>query len=53
MRRMCELFEISRAGLYYKPVGESEYDIMLMNLIDEQYTKMPFYGSRKIQKQPL
>lgn len=50
MRRMCELFEISRAGLYYKPVGESEYDILLMNLIDEQYTKMPFYGSRKIRK---
>lgn len=47
---MCEIFEISRAGLYYKPVGESNYDLHLMNLIDEQYTKMPFYGSRKMHR---
>lgn len=50
IRRMCELFEISRAGLYYKPVGEDDYDLQLMNLIDEQYMKMPFYGSRKMRR---
>lgn len=50
MRRMCKLFEISRTGLYYKPVCENEYNILLMNLIDEQFTKMPFYGSQKIRR---
>ena len=47
---MCELFEISRVGLYYISVGENIYDLLLINLIDEQYMKMPFYGSRKIRK---
>jgi len=47
---MCTLFEISRAGLYYNSVSENSYDLLFMNLIDKQYTKMPFYGSRKMRK---
>ncbi|VAW37485.1 Mobile element protein, partial [hydrothermal vent metagenome] len=34
--------------LYYDPKGESEYNIVLMNLLDEQYTKTPFYGVEKM-----
>ena len=30
--------------LYYKPAAESESNLHLMKLIDEQYTKTPFYG---------
>ena len=48
IRRQCELLGINRAGLYYEPVGESEENLMLMRLLDEQYMRMPFYGSRKM-----
>jgi putative transposase len=48
VKRQCQLLGISRSGLYYKPVGMSEEDISLMNLIDRQYLATPFYGARKI-----
>ena len=49
VRRQCELLGVSRAGLYYDPVGESEENLRLMRLMDEQYTRTPFYGSRKMR----
>ena len=48
IRRQCELLDVNRAGLYYEPVGESEENLLLMRLLDEQYTRMPYYGSRKL-----
>lgn len=50
VRRQCELLGVNRAGLYYQPLGESEENLHLMRLLDEQYTKTPFYGSRKMVK---
>ena len=38
----------SRSGLYYEPVGESEENLALMRLLDEQFTRTPFYGSRRM-----
>ena len=49
VRRQCELLGVNRASLYYTPVGESEENLRLMRLIDEQYTKTPFYGSRRME----
>ncbi len=46
--RQCQLLDISRSGLYYQPVGVSEEDLNLMELIDHQYMATPFYGARKI-----
>jgi len=46
--RQCELLGLSRSGYYYQPQGESPLNMHLMNLIDEQYTKMPFYGVEKM-----
>src|ERR1035441_6174499 len=46
VRRQCELLGVNRSGLYYQPVGESEENLRLMRLLDEQYTRTPFYGSR-------
>jgi putative transposase len=40
---------MNRSSLYYKPVEVGEETLTLMNLIDEQYTKTPFYGSRKMR----
>ena len=48
VRRQCELLGVNRSGLYYVAVGESEENLLLMRLLDEQYTRAPFYGSRKM-----
>jgi putative transposase len=50
VRRQCELLGVNRSGLYYEPVGENEENLLLMRLLDEQYTRTPFYGSRKMTK---
>jgi putative transposase len=47
LRRQCELLGVNRSSLYYQPAGESQENLMLMRLIDEQYTRRPFYGSRR------
>jgi putative transposase len=39
---------LPRSSWYYEPSGESEENLHLMRLIDEQYVQRPFYGSRKI-----
>lgn len=46
--RQCQLLGLSRSGYYYQPQGESSLNEHLMNLIDQQYTKMPFYGVEKM-----
>jgi putative transposase len=48
VRRQCELLGINRATLYYQPQEESEANLRLMRLIDRQYTRTPFYGSRRM-----
>jgi putative transposase len=48
VRRQCELLGVNRSSVYYEPVPESELNLKLMRLIDEQYTRRPFYGSRKM-----
>jgi len=42
--RQCELLDIHRSGLYYAPVGESEYNLELMRLIDEEHMLHPWLG---------
>jgi putative transposase len=44
LRRQCELIGLNRASYYYQPAQESELNLTLMRLIDEQYLKTPFYG---------
>ena len=48
MRRQCELLAVNRSGLYYESASESGADLRLMRLIDEQYLRTPFYGSRRM-----
>jgi putative transposase len=43
-RRQCQLLGLHRSGLFYQPQGESSENLKLMNLLDEQYTRTPFYG---------
>lgn len=46
--RQCRLLSISRSGLYYDPQPESQKNLALMQEIDRQYLKTPFYGSRQM-----
>jgi len=49
--RQCELLGLSRSGFYYRPVhpeGDTGLNLHLMRLIDEQYTRTPFFGYRKM-----
>lgn len=39
----CKLLGLSRSSFYYRSQGDSSYNLILMNLIDEQFTKTPFY----------
>ena len=48
LRRQCELLGLNRSSLYYQPVGESEENLRLMRLLDEQYTRTPYYGVLKM-----
>jgi putative transposase len=48
IRRQCELLGLNRSTLYHCGVGETEENLKLMRLIDEQYLRTPFYGSRRM-----
>jgi putative transposase len=38
--------DLPRSTYYHAGAGESEENLQLMRLIDEQYQHTPFYGSR-------
>ena len=46
--RQCALLGLNRSSAYYKSVGVSAEDLELMRMLDEQYTRLPFYGSRRM-----
>lgn len=48
IRRQCELLGLCRSSFYYEPVRESEDNLRFMRLLDEQYLKTPYYGSRRM-----
>ena len=50
MTRQCELLSIYRSGVYYKPVPESDENLEVMRMLDEQYLKTPFYGIRRLTR---
>ena len=46
--QQCEFLDLPRSSWYYEPVGESAENLLLMRLLDEQFTRTPFYGARKM-----
>ena len=44
MTRQCELLGLCRSSYYYQPATESPLNLELMQIIDEQHLKLPFYG---------
>jgi putative transposase len=47
IKRQAELWGIARSTIYYRPIVDP-YDRTLMHMIDEKYTRTPFYGSRRM-----
>ena len=45
----CELIGLPRSSFYRKLAGESDENLALMRLIDEEYTRHPFYGTRQMR----
>jgi putative transposase len=52
VRRQCALLGLGRSSFYnvslLGPCRETAENLLLMELIDRQYTETPFYGSRKM-----
>jgi putative transposase len=48
--RQCGLAQVARATVYAQrsPRAASEADLLVCRLIDEEYTRRPFYGSRRM-----
>ncbi len=46
--RQCELLGLARSSFYYEPQSESAENQELLQLLDEQYTRTPFYGVRRM-----
>ena len=48
LRKQCELMELNRSSWYYRPKPQNDekvcFETQLMDLIDERFTQMPFYG---------
>lgn len=49
VRRQCELLGVNRSSLYYQAKPANAYTELLMQLIDEEYTRHPFYGTRRMR----
>ena len=48
--RQCQLAGVTRSRVYATPAGGAldELDLTLLELIDAEYTRRPFYGSRRM-----
>ena len=44
IKRQCELFDLNRSSLYYKPVAEKPEDLKVMRLMDEEFLEHPTKG---------
>jgi putative transposase len=46
--RQCELLGLPRSSYYYRPVAVSAEELTLLRRLDEQYTRTPFFGVRRM-----
>jgi putative transposase len=49
--RQCALLGLSRSGVYHRPKAAKTDDLAVMRMLDEQYLRTPFYGSRRMVEQ--
>jgi putative transposase len=48
IRVQCELLGVNRSMVYYRPCGLDDSDVVIMRLLDEQYTRTPYYGVERM-----
>ena len=48
VRQQCTLLGLARSSYYYAPAQVPAEELALMRLIDAEYLRHPFYGSRKM-----
>jgi putative transposase len=48
IRAQCELLDISTSSFYRKPQPMDPFDLELMQMIDQEYLKTPFYGVERM-----
>lgn len=48
INKQCEVLQIHRSGVYYRPNGESQHNLDLMLEIDKIHIKWPYYGTRRM-----
>jgi putative transposase len=48
VRRQCQLLGLAAASYYYQAQPESVENLQYMRWLDEEYTRYPFYGVRKM-----
>jgi len=48
IRKQCKLLELNRATIYYRAQPENAYNLLLMRMLDEEYTRHPFQGVEKM-----
>ena len=48
VRRQCALLGLAPATFYYHPIPESPANLCYQRLLDEEYTRHPFYGVLKM-----
>jgi len=46
--RQCALLGLCRASYYYRPAEVGSEELALLRRLDEQYTRTPFYGVRRM-----
>jgi len=49
IRRQCELLDLSRSNVYYQAVGESEENLRIMRIMDEEFLEHPTHGVLQMQ----
>lgn len=49
IRKQCDLVEICRSTVYYKAVGESQENLRIMRLMDEEFHEHPTHGVIQMQ----
>jgi len=47
-KRKCELLDVSRGSMYYKPKPQQNDDVLIMNELRSLYQAYPCYGYRKM-----
>ena len=46
--KQCELLDVSRSCYYYTPVLENQENLAIMQWMDQQYFKTPYYGLKRL-----